>query len=80
MPKFKVLRGHEYSYIIRRPVSAPKSFVVFLHGWPSVGHEWHHQLDHFHNAGYGVFALDLLGLGHTSRPAAVDAYVLKDIA
>ncbi|KAF5544636.1 carboxylesterase [Fusarium mexicanum] len=80
MPVFKVSRGYEYSYIIRRPVSAPKAFVLFLHGWPSIGLEWHHQLDHFHNQGYAVIAPDLLGSGHTSRPADVDAYLLKDMA
>ncbi|KAF5725031.1 alpha beta-hydrolase [Fusarium mundagurra] len=80
MPKFNVSRGYEYSYIIQRPASAPKAFVLFLHGWPSTGHEWHHQLDHFYNAGYAVIAPDLLGSGRTSRPAAVDAYRLKDMA
>ncbi|KAF5964358.1 epoxide hydrolase [Fusarium bulbicola] len=80
MPVFKVSRGYEYSYIIRRPVSAPKAFVLFLHGWPSIGLEWHHQLDHFHNQVYTVIAPDLLGSGHTSRPADVDAYLLKDMA
>ncbi|KIW17537.1 hypothetical protein PV08_04731 [Exophiala spinifera] len=80
MPTFKVSRGFEYSYIIRRPVSAPKGWLLFLHGYPSIAHEWHYQLDHFHNAGYGVIAPDLLGSGHTSRPAEVEAYLYKDMA
>ncbi|RBA18227.1 hypothetical protein FPRO05_10522 [Fusarium proliferatum] len=80
MPELKVSRGYEYSYIIRRPTSAPKAFLLFLHGWPSTGQEWHYQLGHFHKAGYAVIAPDLLGSGQTSRPAVADAYRLKAIA
>ncbi|KIY04080.1 uncharacterized protein Z520_00772 [Fonsecaea multimorphosa CBS 102226] len=80
MPTYSVSRGFAYNYIHIAPRDSSKKYVLFLHGWPSIAHEWHHQIDHFHKLGYGVVAPDLLGSGLTARPLLVKHYLLKDMA
>lgn len=78
---FTVSRGFTYSYIKIQPaVKDPKPYILFLHGFPSLAHEWHYQIDHFERLGYGIIAPDLLGYGDTSRPLNVEDYRLKLIA
>jgi soluble epoxide hydrolase/lipid-phosphate phosphatase len=45
-----------------------------------MAHEWHCQIDHFSQLGYGIIAPDLLGYGGTSRPVNVEDYRLKAMA
>ena len=82
MPTFEVSRGYTYFYLHSSPAqsSLPAKYVLFLHGWPSVSHEWHHQIDYFSKLGYGIIAPDCLGSGRTSRPKEPEEYVLKDMA
>jgi soluble epoxide hydrolase / lipid-phosphate phosphatase len=82
MPTYQVSRGFEYFYLHTppSPSSSSAKYVLFLHGWPSVSHEWHYQIDHFRRLGYGIIAPDLLGSGRTSRPTEPEKYLLKDMA
>jgi Predicted hydrolases or acyltransferases (alpha/beta hydrolase superfamily) len=78
---FKVSRGLTYSYIHLKPsVESPKPYILFLHGFPSIAQEWHCQIEHFGNLGYGVIAPDLLGYGQTSRPLDPSLYRLKHMS
>ena len=82
MPTYQVSRGFEYFNLNTppSPTSSSAKYVLFLHGWPSVSHEWHYQIDHFRRLGYGIIAPDLLGSGRTSRPTRPEKYLLKDMA
>ena len=76
-----VSRQFEYSYIHVRPRDpSNQRYALFLHGWPSSAHEWHHQIEHFSELGFGVVAPDCLGYGGTSCPAEVEHYRMKAIA
>lgn len=78
---YKVSRGYDYNYIHVAPDSHQSPiYVLLLHGFPSLAHEWHHQIDYFSTRGYGVIAPDLLGYGATSRPENVDAYAFKKMS
>lgn len=76
----KVSRGFQYNYIHIRPSSPSQAYILFLHGWPSLAHEWHHQITYFARLGFGIIAPDLLGYGSTSRPSDVSAYSLKPMS
>lgn len=77
----EVSRGFTYSYIKLKPdTKNPKPYLLFLHGFPSLAHEWHYQIDYFFGLGYGIIAPDLLGFGETSHPLEVNDYRLKLIA
>lgn len=69
----RTTRGYRYSYILIPPSSAT-SYILFLHGFPSLALDWHHQISHFSSLGYGILAPDLLGYGGTDRPSDPDSY------
>ncbi|KAL2420052.1 hypothetical protein ABEF95_004121 [Exophiala dermatitidis] len=74
-------RGLIYNYIhAKSNPPANKPYLLFLHGFPSIAHEWHHQIEYFTKLGYGVIAPDLLGYGKTSRSVNLDDYRLKAIS
>ena len=53
--------------------------VVLCHGFPELAHSWRHQLPALAAAGYHVIAPDQRGYGHSSAPAAVDAYGIEQL-
>lgn len=69
-----------YTYIHIRPQSPNTPYILFLHGFPSTSHLWHHQIDLFSAKGHGVIAPDLLGFGETSKPTELDMYKGKAMA
>lgn len=54
--------------------------ILCVHGWPELWYSWRHQLNHFAEHGYTVAAMDVRGYGGSSRPHAVEAYKMRDIA
>lgn len=48
--------------------------VILSHGFPELAHSWRHQMAPLAAAGYHVIAPDQRGYGHSTAPAAVDAY------
>ncbi|KAF3057588.1 Bifunctional epoxide hydrolase 2 [Trichoderma lentiforme] len=78
---YRVSRQYLYSYIHVRPIGTkPHRYVLFLHGWPSLASEWHHQIEYFSRLGYGIIVPDLLGYGNTDAPADVNAYKMRLMA
>ncbi|TLD29426.1 epoxide hydrolase [Venturia nashicola] len=72
--------GHTYSYLFTPPVSDVKPTLLFLHGFPSHIPDWKNQVSHFSPLGYGIIVPDLLGYGHSSKPAALSAHKLKSMS
>ncbi|KAK6598685.1 epoxide hydrolase [Botrytis cinerea] len=73
-------RSFTYSYIHIQPSSPSKSYILFLHGFPSSSRDWRHQITYFSSKGYGIIAPDLLGFGNTSKPLSMHSYKFKDMA
>jgi pimeloyl-ACP methyl ester carboxylesterase len=48
--------------------------LLFLHGFPSTSRDWRRQVPFFHEKGYGLIVLDMLGYGGTAKPTNVEAY------
>ena len=60
------------------PANGP--LIVCVHGWPENWYSWRHQMTHFSQLGYRVAAMDVRGYGRSSRPEAVGAYTLAELA
>lgn len=52
------------------------SVIVLLHGNPSWSYLWRHQVGPLVDAGYRVIAPDLVGMGMSDKPAALDDYTV----
>ena len=52
------------------------SVVVMLHGNPSWSYLWRHQVAPLVEAGYRVIAPDLVGMGLSDKPSALDDYTV----
>ena len=78
--KFSTSRGFTYNYIHISPTAPNQEYLLFLHGFPSSAHDYHHQISHFSEKGYGIVVPDMLGYGETSKPLDVNAYTGKGIA
>ncbi|MCZ6829763.1 MAG: alpha/beta hydrolase [Gammaproteobacteria bacterium] len=48
--------------------------VIMCHGWPEHAYSWRHQIPAVAAAGYHVIVPNQRGYGHSSKPAAVEAY------
>ncbi|MFY1828164.1 alpha/beta fold hydrolase [Myxococcus fulvus] len=53
--------------------------VLLLHGWPESWYSWRHQLIALAAAGYHAVAPDIRGYGRSDKPAAVEAYSMKQL-
>ena len=53
------------------------SVIVLLHGNPSWSYLWRHQIGALVHAGYRVIAPDLVGMGMSDKPAALDDYTVE---
>ena len=65
-----------YHYIHIIP-QAPKHYVLILHGFPCIPTDFHHQIAHLSNLGYGILAPYLLGYSPSSTPKDPNLYRLK---
>ena len=54
--------------------------VVFSHGFPELAYSWRHQLPAVAEAGFRAIAPDQRGYGGSSRPEAIEAYSLVNLA
>ncbi|MFT4564751.1 MAG: pimeloyl-ACP methyl ester carboxylesterase [Gammaproteobacteria bacterium] len=55
------LGTHEMTYLAAGPTDGP--LVIFVHGWPELGHSWRHQLPVLAGLGFRAIAPDLRGHG-----------------
>jgi epoxide hydrolase A/B len=53
--------------------------VVLAHGFPELAYSWRHQIPVLAEAGYHVLAPDQRGYGGSSRPAAIEAYDIRQL-
>lgn len=53
--------------------------VLLVHGFPESWYSWRHQLPVLAAAGYRAVALDVRGYGRSSKPAATDAYRMREL-
>jgi pimeloyl-ACP methyl ester carboxylesterase len=54
--------------------------IIFLHGFPEFWYGWHRQIDYFVAKGYRVLAPDQRGYNLSSKPKAISAYQVKELA
>jgi pimeloyl-ACP methyl ester carboxylesterase len=54
--------------------------VLLVHGFPECWYSWRHQLPAIAEAGFHAVALDVRGYGRSSKPSALDAYRVLDLA
>ncbi len=53
--------------------------VLLVHGFPESWYSWRHQLPVLAAAGYRAVAIDVRGYGRSSKPAATDAYRMREL-
>ncbi|MFD4523794.1 alpha/beta fold hydrolase [Streptomyces sp. NPDC058470] len=53
--------------------------VLLVHGFPESWYSWRHQLPALAAAGYRAVAIDVRGYGRSSRPAATEAYRMREL-
>ncbi len=53
--------------------------VLLVHGFPEGWYSWRHQLPALAAAGYRAVAVDVRGYGRSSRPAATDAFRMREL-
>lgn len=51
--------------------------IVFLHGWASSWHHWRLTMPRVAQAGFAVYAPDLLGHGDSVKPDSAEAYPIQ---
>ncbi|WP_091905638.1 alpha/beta fold hydrolase [Chitinasiproducens palmae] len=68
---------HTTHYVESGPADGPLMF--FLHGWPELGLIWRAQLEAFAAEGWHCVAPDMRGYGHSSAPAASQAYTNEQV-
>jgi pimeloyl-ACP methyl ester carboxylesterase len=54
--------------------------IVLLHGFPEFWYSWRNQIPALAAAGFHVVAVDLRGYNESSKPRAIDAYRLPELA
>jgi pimeloyl-ACP methyl ester carboxylesterase len=53
--------------------------VILAHGFPELAYSWRHQIPALAQAGYHVLAPDQRGYGGSSRPDAIEAYIIREL-
>ncbi|HEX4476064.1 MAG TPA: alpha/beta hydrolase [Polyangiaceae bacterium] len=64
---------------IRAVVEGKGPLCVLVHGWPESWYSWRHQIGPLVDAGYRVCAIDVRGYGGSDKPAAIEAYAMKEL-
>ena len=62
------------AYIEAGPADGPP--VVFIHGNPTWSFQWRHQIEAVSKAGYRAIAIDLIGMGRSDKPTAMQDYTI----
>ncbi|KAK3270806.1 hypothetical protein CYMTET_20810 [Cymbomonas tetramitiformis] len=70
--------GHWVRYAVAGDMSQEKNPLVLVHGFGASSDQWHNQLNEL-SAERPVFAVDLLGFGHSEKPALTyNQYLWED--
>jgi pimeloyl-ACP methyl ester carboxylesterase len=64
---------------LRVALSGNGPLVILVHGWPESWYSWRHQISALAAAGYRVAAPDVRGYGGSDKPAALEAYAIKEM-
>ena len=64
---------------LRAVVEGAGPLIVLVHGWPESWYSYRHQLDPLQAAGFRVAAIDVRGYGGSDKPAAIEAYSLREL-
>ncbi len=64
---------------LRVALAGKGPLVVLVHGWPESWYSWRHQIPALAAAGYRVAAPDVRGYGGSDKPAAIEAYAIKEM-
>ncbi len=64
---------------IRAVVEGTGPLCVLVHGWPESWYSWRHQIGPLVDAGYRICAIDVRGYGGSDKPAAIEAYAMKEL-
>jgi len=64
---------------LRVALSGKGPLVILVHGWPESWYSWRHQISALAAAGYRVAAPDVRGYGGSDKPAALEAYAIKEM-
>jgi len=70
------LGGHEMGCLAAGPESGP--LIIFIHGWPELGHSWRHQLPVLGGLGFRAIAPDLRGHGRSTIYDRHEDYTLEN--
>ena len=54
--------------------------LLCVHGWPELAWSWRHQVAYFAARGWRVVTMDVRGYGASSKPEAVAAYAMRELA
>ena len=66
---------HSSFYLACGPETGP--LIIFVHGWPELGHSWRHQLRCFAALGFRCVAPDMRGYGRSSIYSAHADYARR---
>jgi len=64
---------------LRVALAGKGPLVVLVHGWPESWYSWRHQIPALAEAGYRVAAPDVRGYGGSDKPAAIEAYAIREM-
>lgn len=65
---------------LRVAIAGAGPLVVLVHGCPEGWYSWRHQIQALSDAGYRVAAPDVRGYGGSDKPAAIEAYSIKEMS
>jgi pimeloyl-ACP methyl ester carboxylesterase len=64
---------------VRAAVQGEGPLIVMVHGFPESWYSWRHQMAPLAAAGFTACAIDVRGYGGSDKPAAVEAYAMKEM-
>ena len=76
--RFETVTNGEVS--LRVAVQGDGPVILCVHGWPELWYSWRHQVAYFAERGHRVAAMDVRGYGGSSKPHAIAAYTLRELA
>lgn len=80
MGKIDFVTVHNGPINLNVAVAGKGPVILCVHGFPELWYSWRHQIDYFAQRGFTVAALDVRGYGGSSKPEAVAAYTLRNLA
>ncbi len=71
---------HRGDIALNVAVQGEGPLILCVHGWPELWYSWRHQMAFFAARGFRVAAMDVRGYGGSSKPHAIAAYTMREIA